>query len=138
MRNKFVLFIVFLALVSSGCSKQVDDNSSAGVVSEASSIGQKMEAVKVAAAKTSKEAIALADKLKTVNEKKDYLIAQTESFYKSEEFEQVVEVAQYVLGNLDKDSNVAKHLIEKAKNKLKEQAQDKVNEVKNSLGDFGN
>ncbi len=137
MRNKFVLCIIVVGLVFSGCSKQVDDNSSAGAASEVSSMGQKMQSVKLVAAKTSKEAIALADKLKTVGEKKDYLIAQAQAFYKSEEFEQVVEVTQYVLGSLDKDSNVAKNLIEKAKNELRVQATSKVEDVKNALGDFG-
>jgi hypothetical protein len=80
-----------------------------------------------------KQAIALADKLKTVEEKKNYLITQAQAFYKSQQFEQVATVGQYVLQYLDKDSVAAKDLIEKAKAQLKAKAGTTVTDVKQAL-----
>ena len=48
-----------------------------------------------------KEIIAQAQSLKTVKEKIDYLISQAQTFYNSENFQDVVEIAQYILQYLE-------------------------------------
>ena len=87
-------------------------------------------------AASSGEAIQNAQALKTVQEKADYLMNQAEAFYNSKEFQQAIQTAQYVLSNLDKNSQAAKDLIEKAKTQLQASAQKAVGDASNKL--FGN
>ncbi|HOD11866.1 MAG TPA: hypothetical protein PLO93_06445 [Candidatus Omnitrophota bacterium] len=79
------------------------------------------------------EAIDSAQSLKTVSEKADYLIKQAEAFYNSKEFQQAIQVAQYVLNNLDKESKPAQSLIEKAKAELQAAAQKAVGDAANKF-----
>ena len=79
------------------------------------------------------EAIQSSQSLKTVEEKVNYLMKQAEAFYSSKEFQQAVDIAQYVLTNLDKDSQSAKSLIERAKNELQTAAQKAVGDVSNKI-----
>ncbi len=79
------------------------------------------------------EAIQTAQSFKTAGEKADYLIKQAEAFYNSKEFQQAIETAQYVLNNLDKESQPAKDLIEKAKAQLQAAAQKATEGVGNKL-----
>jgi hypothetical protein len=79
------------------------------------------------------EAIQISESLKTVQEKADYLIKQAEGFYNSKEFQKAVDTAQYVLNNLDSNSQPAKDLIEKAKAQLQAAAQKAVGDVSNKL-----
>lgn len=87
-------------------------------------------------AATSSEAIQNSQSLKTVEEKVDYLVKQAEAFYNSKEFQQAIQTAQYVLSNLDSNSQSAKDLIEKAKVQLQEAAKKAVGDVSNKI--FGN
>ncbi|MCM8773491.1 MAG: hypothetical protein NC820_01990 [Candidatus Omnitrophica bacterium] len=84
-------------------------------------------------AASSQEAIKNAETLNTVQEKINYLIKQAEAFYNSKEFQQAIQIAQYILNNLDKDSHSAKDLIEKAKVQLKATAEKAVEDVKNKI-----
>ena len=79
------------------------------------------------------DAIKIAQSLKTVQEKADYLMKQAEVFYNSKEFQQAIQTAQYVLSNLDKNSQPAKSLIEKAKAQLQAAAQKAVGDAGNKL-----
>jgi len=79
------------------------------------------------------EAIQNSQSLNTIREKADYLIKQAEAFYNSKEFQQAIQTAQYVLSNLDKNSQPAKDLIEKAKAQLQATAQKAVGDVSNKL-----
>ncbi len=79
------------------------------------------------------EAIDNAQSLKTVSEKADYLIKQAEAFYSSKEFQQAIQIAQYVLSNLDKESKPAQSLIEKAKAELQAAAQKAVGDAANKF-----
>ncbi len=79
------------------------------------------------------EAIQNAQPLQTVQQKADYLIKQAEAFYNSKEFQQAIQIAQYVLSNLNKDSQPAKDLIEKAKAQLQATAQKAAGDVSNKL-----
>lgn len=84
-------------------------------------------------AATASEAIQNSQTLKTVEEKADYLMKQAEAFYNSKEFQQAIQTAQYVLSNLDKNSQPAKDLIEKAKAQLQAAAQKAMGDVSNKL-----
>lgn len=84
-------------------------------------------------AASSSEAIKNSETLATVQDKTQYLVKQAEAFYNSKDFQQAIETAQYVLSNLDKDSQQARNLIEKAKNQLQAAAQKAVSDVGNKL-----
>lgn len=79
------------------------------------------------------EAIQNSQALKTVEEKVSYLIKQAEAFYNSKEFQQAIQAVQHVLSYLDKDSQQAKDLIEKAKAQLQATAQKAMGDVSNKL-----
>ena len=85
-------------------------------------------------AANSQEAIEQSKELKTVEEQVKYLISQANAFITSEEFDQAIKTAQYVLANLDKESGNAKIIIEVAQVKLKEAAQGALDDAKKKLG----
>jgi hypothetical protein len=80
------------------------------------------------------EAIDNAKAYETVQEKVTYLMGQADAFYKSEDFQSAVEVAQYVLSQLDSKNTDAKDLLAKAKSALKEQAKQALDNVSTNLG----
>ncbi len=84
-------------------------------------------------AASSQEAINASKAMQTVKEKADYLIGQANAFYNSKEFQQAIDVAQYVLTYVDKNSQDAQSLIEKAKNQLAALAQKKADELKSKM-----
>jgi len=86
---------------------------------------------------SSNEAIETAKSMETLEEKANYLIGQAKALYNSKEFQEAVDIAQYILRYLDKDSLKAKDLLEKAKNALVSQAQGAVEDVKKKLPGFG-
>jgi hypothetical protein len=69
------------------------------------------------------EAIETAKTMRNVNEQAKYLIAQARSFIKAEEFQYAIDVLQYDLKYLDKDSPEAKELLRKAQDALVVQMQ---------------
>jgi len=79
------------------------------------------------------EAIKNAQSLKTVQEKITYLIQQAQTFYNSQKFQQAIQTAQYILSNLDKNSQPAKSLIEKAKAQLQAVTQNAMSGVGGKL-----
>lgn len=86
---------------------------------------------------TSKDAIKVAESMSTLKEKADYLIGQAKAFYGSKQFQDAIDSAQYVLRYLDKESEEAKGLIQKAKDALTTQAQKAVDDAKKAMSDFG-
>nr|MBP7088304.1 hypothetical protein [Candidatus Omnitrophota bacterium] len=86
---------------------------------------------------SSDDAITLAKAMETAEEKADYLITQAKAFYNSKEFQQSIDIAQYILQYVDKNSQDAKNLLEKAKEALKQKAQEAVTDVKSKIGSFG-
>lgn len=69
-------------------------------------------------AASSEEAIENAKAMETTEQKIDYLISQAEAFYKSEQYKDAMESARYVLKNLEKDSQEAKEILEKARKEV--------------------
>ena len=82
---------------------------------------------------SSKDAITKAQAMATVKERVDYLVSQAQVFYNSKDFQSAIDVGQYILSYLDKESQTAKNLIMKAKEALAAEAQKAVDKVKNSI-----
>lgn len=83
------------------------------------------------------QALQAAKALKTADEQINYLIGQANAFYSSKEYKQSIEIAQYVLRELDKNSSQAKAIIEKAKAQLESAAKSAAGDLQKNLGTFG-
>jgi hypothetical protein len=81
-------------------------------------------------AESSRAAIDATKAMQTVQEKTDYLVSQAKAFYNSKDFQGAVDIAQHILRYLDKDSQAAKDLLEKAKAQLQAQAQGMLDQAK--------
>ena len=88
-------------------------------------------------AESSKEAIATAKAMETAEQKAAYLIQQAKAFYNSKDFQEAVNTAQYILRSVDKDSQAAKDLLQKAKDALASAAKAAVEDAKKKLPGFG-
>ena len=86
---------------------------------------------------SSSAAINTSEALTSVQEKVDYLLKQANAFYNSKEYKDAIDLAQYALLNLDKNSQGAKSMIEKATNKLKAEAQSMAAEMQKKLENLG-
>ena len=86
-------------------------------------------------------AIENAQAMETVEEKVNYLLGQTKAFYNSDEFQEAVYVAKYILNYVDKDSQQAQDWLEKAKQALANKAQEAVDSTaestKQKIGNLG-
>ncbi|MFH1305104.1 MAG: hypothetical protein ABIH74_01720 [Candidatus Omnitrophota bacterium] len=67
---------------------------------------------------TPQEAIKQAQILETPAKKVSYLVGQADAFYKAKDFQGAINIARYVLGNLDKDSPEAKQIIKKSQSAI--------------------
>jgi len=74
--------------------------------------------------------------METAEQQAKYLISQANAFINSDEFDQAINTAQYIISNLDKNSQEAKSIIETAKAEMKKAAQQAVEDAKSKLG-FG-
>ncbi|MFC1593749.1 hypothetical protein ACFL38_00285 [Candidatus Omnitrophota bacterium] len=89
-------------------------------------------------AESSGAAIEAAQAMETADQKVDYLIGQAKAFYGSKDFQNAIEIAQHVLQYLDKDSQAAKDLIEKAKEALAAKAKEALGEAAGNIPGLGN
>jgi hypothetical protein len=85
-------------------------------------------------ADSSRSAIDTAKTMQTTQEKVDYLVGQAKAFYNSKEFQGAVDIAQYILRYLDKDSPAAKELLTKAQEALAAQAKSAAEQAKKEFG----
>ena len=83
------------------------------------------------------EAIEIAKAMETMQQKAAYLIQQANAFYNSQEFQQAVDVAHYILRYVDEDSQEAKDLLTKAKDALTAAAKGAVADATKKLPGFG-
>ncbi len=88
-------------------------------------------------AETPSAAIETSKTYKTIPEQADYINNQANDFLKSQEYNQALELAQYVLVNLDKNSSQAHAIVEKAKTELQKAAGQMVNEAKDTMNSLG-
>lgn len=85
-------------------------------------------------AASSPEAISNAQTMQTTQQKTDYLVGQANAFVNSKEYQSAIDVAQYILSNLDKESREAKAILEKAKTKFAEAAKVAMADAQKELG----
>ncbi len=83
------------------------------------------------------EAIKASSSMDSAKDKITYLISQANSLYNSKQFEQVVQIAQYILQHIDKNSAPAKSLLAKAKDALMQGAQSALPNVTKGRTSFG-
>jgi len=74
-------------------------------------------------AASSSEAIQHAKTLKTPEQQANYLVSQTQAFVKSEDYQEAIKTAHYVLSSVDTHSHAATDLLEQANAKLAADAQ---------------
>ncbi len=86
---------------------------------------------------SSSEAIELSKAKATVEEQANYLVRQANSFINSDNFDEAIKTAKYILSNLDSNSTEAQGIIEKAQAELKKLAEQKIQDVKSKLGSLG-
>lgn len=82
-------------------------------------------------------AIEKSQTMATVQQKVDYLAGQAKAFINSKQYDQAVSVAQYILNNVDSNSQAAQSLLEQAKSAIAAQAKAKMEEVKKQFSGFG-
>ncbi len=85
-------------------------------------------------AASSSEAIQHAKTLKTPERQADYLVSQTRAFVNSEDYQEAIKTAHYVLSSVDAHSHAATDLLEQAKAKLAADAQAVIGETKKQVG----
>ncbi|MFO8052886.1 MAG: hypothetical protein R6U54_02860 [Candidatus Omnitrophota bacterium] len=68
--------------------------------------------------KSTNDVLKTAESLEAVGEKVDYLVDQAKDFYNSGKFQKSISISQYILDQLDSDSQTAKNLLERAKEAL--------------------
>jgi hypothetical protein len=78
---------------------------------------------------SSQSAIEKSKSMATVEEKVDYLTKQADAFLNSKDFQKAVDIAQYILAEVDKESVKAKDLLEKAKAELEKAATDAIKNI---------
>ncbi len=83
---------------------------------------------------SSSAAIEKSQTLANVQQKVDYLAGQAKAFINSKQYDQAVAAAQYILSNLDSNSQQARSLISQAKDALAIQAKAKIDEAKKKFG----
>jgi hypothetical protein len=78
---------------------------------------------------SSEEAISTANSMDTSQEKIDYLIPHAQTFYDSGRYREAIETAQYILKNLDNDSQEARKILAR----IRKEAEVSAQEVKETL-----
>ena len=89
------------------------------------------------AASNAQQAIEQSKAKGDVQSQVNYLSGQAKAFVNSKNFDQAVAVANYILNNLDKNSQAAKDILAQAKAEMQKTAQGAMQDVKNKFGGFG-
>jgi hypothetical protein len=88
-------------------------------------------------AESGRQAIDSAQALSVAGQKKEYLLRQAQLFYDSKEFQETINIAQYVIRSVDADTPQAQDLLEKAKQQLKNSVTDAVGNMKEAMEGLG-
>lgn len=92
-------------------------------------------------AANSNEAISHAQTLSSLEEQGKYLAKEANAFINSQQFDEAIKTAKYILGKIDGESAQAKSIIEKATAEIQKLAEKKAEEMKadlkNKLGNIG-
>jgi len=84
-------------------------------------------------AANSSEAIQQSQAMATTQEKVQYLVKEANAFINSQNFDQAVQTAKYILSNLDQNSADAKSILERAQVELKKLADQKLQEAQANM-----
>jgi len=84
-----------------------------------------------------KAAIEKSKTLTTTEEQLNYLEGQADAFYKSKEYQEAINIVQYMLNNLDKEAEKAKQLLEQSTEGLKKEADKTASDITNKIKDIG-
>ena len=88
-------------------------------------------------AANSQEAITTAKGMKTVDEQVNYLVGQANTFVNSKDFDDAINTAKYILGNLDSNSQAAKDIVTRATEEMKKAAMGAMGDMQKKIGSFG-
>ena len=96
-------FILVCSMIMTGCdiSKETNNKAMTGVTNI-----EKLDSRKV---------INIAKSMETDDIRTQYLIKQAQAFYNAKKFQYSIDIAQYILRNLDANMKEVKDLLEKAK-----------------------
>jgi hypothetical protein len=108
MKKWTLLIVAVLCIFVVGCAQQPESENASG-------------------------AIAAAKKLENVEAQVNYLVKEANAFISSEQFDEAINSAKYILKELDAESIQAKSIIEKAQVELKAYAEKKAAEAKAEL-----
>lgn len=92
---------------------------------------------RVEKAESSQQAIETSKSLATAQEKVDYLLQQAQAFQSSKQFQEVINVTQYILRYVDAESQMATNLLENAKAKLTGAVESAASDISKKIGSFG-
>ena len=88
-------------------------------------------------AASAQEAIEQSKSKGSVQQQVDYLTGQANAFINNKNYDQAMAVANHILSDLDKNSDAARKILEKAKEDMHKAAQGAVDEMKKSFGNMG-
>jgi hypothetical protein len=84
-------------------------------------------------ATSASEAIQQAKELGTPEQQAQYLVGQAKAFLNSKEYQEAIKTAQYVLTNIEADSQEAKDVLEQAQTQLADATKQAAGEAKKQL-----
>ncbi|MCA9400649.1 MAG: hypothetical protein KC713_03415, partial [Candidatus Omnitrophica bacterium] len=106
MKNsKFIATIGLIAILAVGCGQKPTTNNA-------------------------NEAIEKAKSQPSVEAQVDFLVKEANAFVNSEKFDDAIKTAKHVLADLDKESQAAQEIINRATEELKKAAEAKIDEAK--------
>lgn len=112
----FIIAVVIIPLVIAGCAQQPKTANSS-------------------------EAIKASQQLESAEKKVQYLVSEAKGFLSQENYQEAINTAQYILNEVDKNSQAAMDIIEKAKAQLTKAAGEAAakveSDVKGVLGGLG-
>ena len=88
-------------------------------------------------AASTQEAISTANSMQAKEQKVDYLVNQAKAFINSKDYQGAIQLAQYVLNNIDSNAQKARDIITKAKNEMTATTKKAAEDLKKQFGGFG-
>ena len=91
----------------------------------------------VPSAKTSSEAIEIANLQSNTEKQVDYLVKQAEQFLDDDNYDEAINVANYVISHLDKDSQQAQEIMAQASIEMEQVTQQALEEARKQIKHLG-
>jgi 2-oxo-4-hydroxy-4-carboxy--5-ureidoimidazoline (OHCU) decarboxylase len=97
-----------------GCGCSSDKDTPNSKISQPSQAISKKTQETIKISQKAREAIETAKSFNAISDQVNYLVEQAQKFYDSEQFTEVIDIAEYILQYLDKNSQEAKNLLMEA------------------------